>query len=81
MLKLIVYHNLNDNTYYYKLVRGRYTKYYVGYINQYNHEIVLLIPDLKKVEFLKENHYWEEVQRDGNVRNRRRNWYSIIRRH
>ena len=50
-MKLIIYHNLNNDTYYYKIVRFHYFKdYYVGLINQYNHEIVLLIPNLKKFE-------------------------------
>lgn len=43
MKKLIIWHNLNYDTYYYKLVKGTYKFYYVGYINQYNHKIVLII--------------------------------------
>ena len=46
MNKILIYHNLNDNTYYYKLVKHRSYNYYVGYINQYNHKIVLIIDNI-----------------------------------
>lgn len=42
-LKIIVFKNLNKNTYYYKFLKGYYTHYHVGYINQYNHEVILII--------------------------------------
>ena len=35
--------NKNDNSYYYKKVKGTYMKYEVGYINQYNHELIFVI--------------------------------------
>ena len=40
--KLVVWHNLNKNTFYVKAVHGYYCKYEVGYINQYNHKIVYI---------------------------------------
>lgn len=43
MKKIIVWHNLNKNTYYYKIVKCSYINYYVGYKNQYDHEIILII--------------------------------------
>ena len=43
MRKLIVWHNLNKDTYYYKFITGRYTNYFIGYKNQYNHEIILIV--------------------------------------
>lgn len=39
---LIVWHNLNKNTFYVKAVHGYYCKYELGYINQYNHKIVYI---------------------------------------
>ena len=33
----------NKNTYYYKKLKGYINQYYIGYINQYNHEVVLII--------------------------------------
>lgn len=44
---LVIWKRRQDNSYYWKLVRGFYSSYYIGYINQYNHEIVLTI-DLNK---------------------------------
>lgn len=38
---LYVWCNLNNNTYYYKLLNHLNTDYYIGYINQYNHKLVL----------------------------------------
>lgn len=32
-----------DNTYYYHQVKGYYKNYYVGYKNQYGHEVVCII--------------------------------------
>lgn len=46
MKKLIVYHNIPKNTYYYKIIYDFIDKYYVGYKNQYNHEIVLIIDNV-----------------------------------
>ena len=43
MRKLILWHNLNKDTYYHKFVEGTYTKYYVGMKNQYNHVVVDVI--------------------------------------
>lgn len=43
MKKIIIWHNLNKDIYYYKIVKCCYRNYYVGYHNQYNHEIILII--------------------------------------
>lgn len=49
-MKFYVIWRRPNNTYYFRLVKGTYMEYYVGYINQYNHEVVLIIyPDVKKV--------------------------------
>ena len=40
---IVIWYNPNKRIYYYKLVWGFYTRYYVGYRNQYNHEVVLII--------------------------------------
>ena len=41
--KIIVWFNPNSHTYYYRLVRGYYAKYEVGYKNSYDHEVILII--------------------------------------
>ena len=41
-MQLIVWKK-GDNSFYYKLVRGTYTRYYVGFKNRYNHEVVYMI--------------------------------------
>lgn len=40
---IIVWLNRNKNEYYYKRVKGTYMKYEIGYVNQYNHEVILVI--------------------------------------
>lgn len=40
---IIVWLNRNNNEYYFKKVKGTYIEYYVGYVNQYNHEVLLVI--------------------------------------
>lgn len=42
---MLVVWKKKDNNYYYKSVKGFYCNYEVGYINQYGHEIVLIIND------------------------------------
>lgn len=44
MRLIIVWHNLNYDTYYYKIVKGFYSSYNIGYVNKYNHKIILVIP-------------------------------------
>ncbi len=41
MKYIIVWHNLNYDTYYYKIVK--FCNYKVGHINKYNHEIIMII--------------------------------------
>lgn len=44
MKKIIVWHNVQYDTYYYKIVKGYYADYFPGYKNQYNHVVILVIP-------------------------------------
>lgn len=43
MRKLVIWHNLNKDTYYYKFVTGCYDEYFPGKKNQYNHQVILVI--------------------------------------
>ena len=43
MRTLIVWYNKNKNCYYYRFVSIKKREYKIGYVNQYNHEIVLII--------------------------------------
>lgn len=40
---ITIWFNRNKNQYYYKKVKGTYMQYEIGYVNQYNHELLLLI--------------------------------------
>lgn len=44
--KIIIWKKPN-NTYYYKIIKGHYIPYEVGYKNSYGHEIVLIISNLE----------------------------------
>lgn len=46
MYIIVVWHNLNKDTYYHKIIKGVYGNHYVGYVNQYNHEIIDIIPNV-----------------------------------
>ena len=46
MYIIVVWHNLSKDTYYHKIIKGFYKNYYIGYINQYNHEIIDIIPNV-----------------------------------
>lgn len=41
---LVVWLNKNNRKYYYKISKQTYVSYQVGYINQYGHEVVLIVP-------------------------------------
>lgn len=41
--KLYVWHNLNNDTYYYKVNSGTYKNYKVGDRNSYNHVLILIV--------------------------------------
>ncbi len=43
MKKLVIWYNPNKRMYYYRYVNDIFNKYYVGYINQYNHVVILII--------------------------------------
>lgn len=40
---ITIWFNRNKNQYYYKKVKGTYMQYTVGYVNQYDHELLLVI--------------------------------------
>ena len=46
-LNKIVIWKKPDNTYYYKVIKGHYIDYDIGYTNQYGHVIVLVIYNLE----------------------------------
>lgn len=43
MRKMYIWHNLNKDTYYYKINIGTYKNYKIGDLNSYNHKLVLII--------------------------------------
>lgn len=53
MFLIVVWFNPNKKTYYYKIVKGYYKRYFVGYRNSYDHEVILIIP-LKQEIFYKQ---------------------------
>lgn len=48
MYQILVYHNLNNDTYYYRIVRFSFIRYHLNSINIRNHQLVLIIRDFKK---------------------------------
>lgn len=46
-LSRIVIWKKQNNIYYYRIIKGHYFDYKVGYKNQYDHEIVLIIDSLE----------------------------------
>lgn len=62
---LYVWCNLNNNTYYYKLLNHLNTDYYIGYINQYNHKLVLF----DKIVIEKNNYYMLDYLKNKAKRN------------
>lgn len=46
-LSRIVIWRKPDNTYYYRIIKGHYFDYEIGYKNSYEHEIVLIIDNLE----------------------------------
>lgn len=41
--KIIVWYNPRKKQYFYKSIYDHFKRYYVGYVNQYNHEVILVI--------------------------------------
>ena len=41
--RIIVWYNPTKKNYYYKKIKGYYNEYYVGFKNQYEHEVILNI--------------------------------------
>ena len=54
---LVIWHNLNYDTYYYKFTSMTYHKYCIGDKNQYNHEVILVL-DSDEVQPIVERHYF-----------------------
>lgn len=48
--KIIVWFNPHKNSYYYKMVKGTYANYEVGYTNSYNHKIIFIIDNVYVVK-------------------------------
>lgn len=46
MYKIVVWHNPKKDSYYYKLIKGNYVNYKVGYKNQYGHEVIVVVEDV-----------------------------------
>lgn len=53
MKKIVVWCNPYKKEFYYRIVSFHYRDYKVGYINSYGHFIVLVIPNIKTLEFTK----------------------------
>lgn len=56
-MKLVIWHNLNNDTYYHKINSCSYRKWKVGEINSYNHQVFyvvdLVYETYKEPSFLK----------------------------
>ena len=39
---LVVWLNMNNDSYYFKILKHNYNNYYVGYVNQYNHKCIVM---------------------------------------
>ena len=46
-LNRIIIWKKQDNSYYYRIVKGHYSNYEIGYVNSYGHQIVLIIDNLE----------------------------------
>ena len=44
---LVLWLNHNNNKYYYRILKHNFNSYCVGYVNEYNHEVIL-IDDISK---------------------------------
>lgn len=49
---IVIWYNKKKQEYYYRKVRGTYMNYEIGYINQYNHEVILVI-DVNDLLYIK----------------------------
>lgn len=45
-MKLFIWYNLNNDTYYHKINYGSYRKWKVGDINSYNHQLIYIVNDV-----------------------------------
>lgn len=43
MKQIVIWHNLNHDCYYYRIIKGGYKTYSEGYVNQYNHKVIIVI--------------------------------------
>ncbi len=49
MKKLVIWYNRNKKVYYYRYIYDLFDRYYAGYVNQYNHVVVLTIDVYKEL--------------------------------
>lgn len=69
--KIVVWYIPAKNIYYYRIVSFHYRPYEVGVTNSYGHIIVLVIPNIKKLEFYKKITYefpgidWSSREKGG----------------
>lgn len=45
-MKLVIWHNLNNDTYYHKINSCSYRKWKVGDINSYNHQVFYVVDNV-----------------------------------
>lgn len=49
MKKVVIWYNVNKGIYYYRYINDFFNRYYVGYINQYNHVVIMTIDVYKEL--------------------------------
>lgn len=70
MKKIVIWYNPYKDYAYYKVVSFHYRPYRVGMTNAFGHVILLVIPNVKKLEFYKNTGYvWKGVDYDAIRRN------------
>lgn len=65
MKKIIVWCNPYKKEFYYRITNFRYVDYRVGYINSYGHFIVLIIPNIKTLEFYQNEFNFKGIDWDS----------------
>lgn len=53
---LVVWYNPKNHTYYHKILKHNYNSYYVGYINEYNHTLILF-EDISNYLYVTKNYF------------------------
>lgn len=72
MKKIVVWCNPYKKEFYYKIVSFRYRDYRVGVVNSYGHFVILVIPNIKKIEFFKNEFEFKGIDWDSYFKERRR---------